>query len=62
MAIFVLVATFSSHRYWDFTDAAVRRAQDSSFYKNIAILGGICFLFACGAGRFSLDAWLSKRR
>ncbi len=62
MAIFMLVATFSSHRYWDVTDAAARRAQDSNFYKNMAILGGIFFLFVCGAGRFSLDAWLRKRR
>jgi len=61
MTIFMLVATFSSHRYWDFTDAAVRRAQDSNFYKNMAILGGIFFLFACGPGRLSLDAWLRKR-
>lgn len=61
MTIFMLVATFSSHRYWDFSDAAVRRAQDSNFYKNMAILGGIFFLFVCGAGRFSLDAWLRKR-
>jgi putative oxidoreductase len=62
MAIFLLVATLSSHRYWDFTDAAARRAQDSNFYKNMAILGGIFLVFACGAGRFSLDAWLRKRR
>ena len=62
MTIFMLVATFSSHRYWDVTDAAARRAQDSNFYKNMAILGGIFFLFVCGAGRFSLDAWLRKRR
>jgi putative oxidoreductase len=62
MTIFMLVATFSSHRYWDLTDAAARRAQDSNFYKNMAILGGIFFLFACGAGRFSLDAWLRERR
>ena len=62
MTVFTLVATFSSHRYWDFTDAAARRAQDSNFYKNMAILGGIFFLFVCGAGRFSLDACLRKRR
>lgn len=62
MVIFMLVATFSSHRYWNFTDAAARRAQDLSFYKNMAILGGFFFLFACGAGRFSVDAWLRKRR
>jgi putative oxidoreductase len=61
MAIFVLVASVSSHAYWNFTDAAMRRAQDSNFYKNMAILGGIFFLFACGAGRFSLDNWLRKR-
>jgi putative oxidoreductase len=62
MVVFMLVATFSSHRYWDFADVAVRRAQDSNFYKNMAILGGIFFLFACGAGRLSIDAWLRKQR
>jgi putative oxidoreductase len=61
MAAFMLVATFSSHRYWDFTDAAARRAQDSNFYKNMAMLGGFAFLFVCGAGRLSLDNWLRKR-
>src|SRR5262252_10707361 len=45
MIVFMLVATFSSHRYWEFADAAARRAQDSSFYKNLAILGGFLFLF-----------------
>ncbi len=60
--VFVLVATFTSHRYWEYADAAARRVQDSSFYKNMAILGGIFFLFVCGPGKFSLDAWLSKRR
>jgi putative oxidoreductase len=61
MIVFMLVATFSSHRYWEFTDAAVRRAQDSSFYKNMAILGGFLFLFVGGARRFSIDAWLGRR-
>jgi putative oxidoreductase len=61
MVVFMLVATFSSHRYWEFTDAAARRAQDSSFYKNIAMLGGFLFLFAGGAGRFSIDAWLRRK-
>jgi putative oxidoreductase len=61
MALFVLIATFTSHRYWDVTDVATRRIQDTNFYKNMAILGGICFLFAVGAGRLSLDNWLRKR-
>jgi putative oxidoreductase len=61
MIVFMLVATFSSHRYWEFTDAAARRAQDSSFYKNLAMLGGFLFLFVVGSGRLSIDAWLRKR-
>jgi putative oxidoreductase len=60
--IFMLVATFSSHRYWEFADAAARRTQDSSFYKNMAMLGGFGFLFVCSAGRLSVDAWLRGRR
>jgi putative oxidoreductase len=60
MILFMLVATFSTHRYWEFTDAAARRAQDSSFYKNMAMLGGFLFLFVVGSGRLSIDAWLRK--
>ena len=59
--IFILVATFSSHRYWEFADAAVRRAQDGNFWKNAAMLGGLFFLFVRGAGRLSVDDWLRRR-
>ncbi len=58
---FMLVATFSSHRYWEFTDINARRVQDTNFYKNIAMLGGFFFLFVCGSGRFSIDNWLRRR-
>ncbi len=61
MLIFMLVATFTSHAYWNFTDAAQRRSQDTSFWKNIAMIGGFFFLFVSGPGRVSLDNWLAKR-
>ena len=61
MVAFMLVATFSSHAYWTFTDAAARRVQDSSFYKNMAMIGGFLFLFVSGSGRFSADHWLRRR-
>jgi len=61
MLIFMLVATFTSHAYWNFTDAAQRRIQDSSFWKNMAIIGGFFFLFVSGPGRLSIDNWLAKR-
>lgn len=62
MILFVIVATGISHRYWEYADAAARRAQESQFFKNLSILGGFVLLFATGAGRFSLDAWLANRK
>jgi putative oxidoreductase len=58
---FTLIATLTSHRYWDFTEAAARRAQDSNFYKNMSMLGGFVVLFVAGGGRFGTDGWLRKR-
>jgi putative oxidoreductase len=58
--VFMLVATFSSHRYWTYP-AAAQRVQETNFYKNMAILGGIFFLFVVGPGRLSIDGWLRRR-
>jgi len=58
---FTLIATLTSHRYWEFTEAVAQRAQASNFYKNMSMLGGFAALFVCGGGRFSLDGWLRKR-
>src|SRR5258706_14597455 len=35
MILFVIVATGISHRYWEFADAAARRARDIQFFKNL---------------------------
>ena len=59
MIIFMLVATFSSHRYWEAAQTA-RVAQASNFYKNLGLIGGFLFLFVVGPGRLSIDGWLRK--
>jgi putative oxidoreductase len=59
MAGFVIMATATSHRYWEFADAAAYRVQSSNFYKNIGIFGGLLFLHVAGAGAFS---WDQRRR
>ena len=62
MILFVIVATGISHRYWEYADAAARRAQEIQFFKNLSILGGLLLLYVCGSGRFSLDTLLRRRR
>ncbi len=56
---FVVMASGTSHRYWEFTEAAARRAQEISFYKNVGIIAGLMFYFASGPGAWSLAGWKS---
>ena len=60
IAVFTVVATAISHRYWEFSDAG-RRAQEVNFMKNISIIGGFLVLAAVGGGQFSIDTiWRQK--
>ncbi len=62
MLLFIIIASFSSHRYWDFTDAAQRQQQHTQFWKNVSMMGGQVLLFLTGAGRYSVDRLLSRKR
>ncbi len=61
MLIFTIVASFSSHAYWG-APQAQRAAQASSFWKNVAIMGGLIVLSVSAAGRLSLDNFLSRKK
>ena len=60
--LFTIVATFSSHRYWDFTDAAQRQQQNSHFWKNVSMMGGQILLFLTGGGRYAFDRLLMRMK
>jgi len=57
---FVLIATFSSHRYWA-VDPAQYGAQKSNFFKNTAILSGGNMLFVTGGGKYAIDVMLGRK-
>ena len=61
MILFTIIATFIAHRFWEFEGPA-RQMQQTNFFKNLAIIGGFCALWAAGAGRFALDRWLHRER
>ena len=58
--LFLIIATFSSHRYWNFPEAQ-RGNQNSHFWKNVAMMGGTVLLFITGAGRYAVDRVLSRK-
>ena len=49
LAIFVVVATFAAHRFWEF-DVSQAMNQRNHFLKNFAIVGGLLLLAAFGPG------------
>jgi len=59
---FVIMATATTHRYWEFADAAARRAQEINFYKNAGILAGLLFYFVSGAGAWSVSGRGANRQ
>ena len=59
MVLFVIVATMISHRYWEYPATEIV-AQRTNFWKNVAIIGGLLFMFLAGAGRYSVDGARGK--
>ena len=55
LILFMIIATFSSHRYWNFTDPQQYQSQNSIYWKNVSMTGGIVLLFVTGAGRYAID-------
>ncbi len=54
LAAFTVVATLVFHNYWSMPEAQ-QAMQKLMFLKNLGILGGLLFVMAYGAGRFSVD-------
>jgi uncharacterized membrane protein YphA (DoxX/SURF4 family) len=59
--LFTIIATGTSHRFWEFTDAAQYRTQNTNFWKNISMMGGMLLLWVTEGGRYSLDRVLFRR-
>ena len=52
---FTIAATGLAHIFWVLADPAAYRAQQINFFKNIAIIGGLLYVFARGSGPISID-------
>ena len=56
---YTLTLALLFHAYWKATGAAAR-TETASFYQHLAMMGGMLYVTAFGAGRFSLDALLGR--
>jgi putative oxidoreductase len=55
IVVFTLVANFTFHNFWAMPADQVMLNQ-LMFVKNLAVIGGLAYVVAHGAGRWSIDA------
>lgn len=60
LALFLIPTTIIFHNFWDLTGAE-QSAQQTMFFKNVAIFGGLLYVLCHGAGVFSIDH-LSRKK
>lgn len=60
LVLYLIPTTYLFHDFWNMAGTE-RVVQMSTFFKNLAIMGGLGMLIAFGPGRFSLDRKLSVR-
>lgn len=58
--LYLIPTTLIFHDFWTF-EGIERQAQLTNFLKNLAIMGGLLALVACGGGRYSVDRNLELR-
>jgi putative oxidoreductase len=57
LVAFVLMANLTSHRFWEFEEAAEHARHWSAFVRNLAYMGGLFALSMTGPGRISVEYW-----
>lgn len=60
LAIFTAVITPIFHNFWAMPEAQ-QMMQKQAFWKNLAVVGGLLFVFAFGPGGWSLDGRSTRR-
>ncbi len=55
LVLFVVVAAFAAHRFWEITDTGQFYNQMNHFLKNVAIVGGLLYVATFGPGSASVD-------
>jgi putative oxidoreductase len=61
MAVFTIAAALFFHKFWT-APPEQQMLQNIQFFKNMAIAGGLLFVYAFGPGDYSLDAREGRAR
>lgn len=60
LLVFLMLATYYFHDFWNVTDPAMQMAEQIQAMKNAALMGAMLMIIANGAGPFSVDSLARK--
>lgn len=60
LCLYTLALAVIFHAYWA-VPAAQARAEYNAFFEHLAMMGGLLYVFAFGAGAYSFDAAIGRR-
>jgi len=55
LVLFVAIAAFAAHRFWELTDPGQFNNQMNHFLKNLSLIGGLLYVATFGPGSASVD-------
>ena len=55
LIVFLIPTTLLFHNFWEVPEVTAKNIQMIMFMKNLAIIGGLFYVLAVGAGKLSLD-------
>ena len=61
LALFLIPVTYIFHNFWTMEPGMERMIQMQMFLKNLAIYGGLVYVWACGPGSCSCDGRCEKK-
>lgn len=59
--VFTGVVTLSIHHFWS-DPPIMAQLQLINFLKNITVMGGALYVISFGAGDYSIDGWLKRKK
>lgn len=62
LLVFLLLATWYFHDFWNLDDPAQARSQQIQFMKNLALMGAMLIIATNGIGIASLDARRTREK
>jgi putative oxidoreductase len=55
LLVFLILATYYFHHFWNITDPKAKQEQMIEFLKNLGLMGAMLLIIANGSGPMSLD-------